>query len=307
MKREGGVSQEDLRKLLATYLITTRVGDRIKRIDDLAQSYRVSVGLVSQVLTSLEADGAVRIRKRGRLGSFLETRAMDVLWKAVEDTPIIVALTLPSNRRFEGLATGIKHLFNSAGISTYFSFLRGSRTRLHVLRDHKCHIAVMSRFAADGLCTKKEKVLLELPGGSYVKEHMVFFRTSLGTPAKPKSVAIDHDSFDHSHLTELEFGQDKVEYKEITFMNIYQFLKEGLVDATVGTRDDMIDIVDGGISLRPLSERVRKIIGSRPTSAAFVIRSDDAATQSLVQEVLNIDKLLEIQGAVVEGRTIPQY
>jgi hypothetical protein len=297
----------DLKRLLAIYLLGIKVGDRLERVRDLGKFYNVSVGLVSQAISSLEMDGVVKIKKRGQRGSFLEERSISGLWKATESTPVIIALTLPSNRHYEGLATGLKLLFKDAGINTYFIFIRGSRTRLHVLQEWKCNIAIMSRFAADGLCGDNEIIALDLPAGTFVKAHKVFYRTSKKGPKELRIVAIDYDSYDQSRLTELEFAEKDVQFKEITFMNIHRHLREGLVDATVSSEDDMIDLLSDEIACRSFSDKVREIVRERDTSASLVIRSDDLITRFIIREILDLNKLLEIQQSVDDGHLVPEY
>lgn len=307
MPKKTATDLVNVKKLLAVYLLNNQEGNRLKSVRDLAKIYNVSIGLISQAISSLETDGGVEIRRRGHLGSFLVKRSAGTLWEIAENSPVVVALTLPSNRRFEGLATGIKQLFSQQNVNTYFVFIRGSRTRLHILKEQKCNIAIMSAFATNGLCTQNEEIALSLPRGTFVKEHMVFYRTKPPKTRNHQYVAIDYDSYDQSHLTKLEFARKDVKFREITFMNIYRYLKEGLVDATVGTKDDLIDFVGNGIACRPLSAQIREEVKEQATSATLVIRSNDIFMRTLVQEILDPSVLLAIQQSVVEGNRIPEY
>ena len=62
------------------------------------------------------------------------------------------SLPLASSPRYEALATAIKQLLTKAGLEVFLIFVRGSRQRLQAVRDGRCHLTVMSSFAAAELC-----------------------------------------------------------------------------------------------------------------------------------------------------------
>jgi YhfZ C-terminal domain len=249
----------------------------------------------------------VSIKKRGRLGSTLETKSTGALWKIIADGPMILALTLPSYRKCEGLATAIYALLNSAGVEAYLIFIRGSINRLKALRQGHCHATVISALAADELIGPGEETLLTLPAESFVKAHRIFYRKNLSQKEGPLVVGIDRESFDVSYLTELEFADVEVVYQEVTFTQIDLHMAESSVDAAVSNSDHLERIIGDELASRPLSPRVRDLLGDRNTSAAFVIRSDDDAARVVLSEILDPAKTLEIQRQVVEGKIVPRY
>jgi hypothetical protein len=72
----------------------------IAKYPNLAASTHMSVGSVSTALNGLQDLGAVKI-ENGHLGSVLSTSR---LWNygLVENDPLVIAMTLPMHRRFEG-------------------------------------------------------------------------------------------------------------------------------------------------------------------------------------------------------------
>ena len=144
----------ELRRQIASYLFTAAQGERLPSVRDLAAEFGTSMGFISETLVSLEQDGAVSIARHGHQGSFLEGRDLGELWRAAKNEPLIIAHTLPLNRRYEGLATGLKKLFNQIGIETYLIFTRGSLPRIQALQQKRCHVAVVSGLAAQALCTE---------------------------------------------------------------------------------------------------------------------------------------------------------
>jgi hypothetical protein len=292
---------------LAGYLLTTKVGDQLMGIRELADRFGASLGSVSTMLNYLEEIGAVRIKKRGRLGSTLEEKSVGKLWDVAGNGPMIIALTLPSYPLCEGLATAIYSLLNSAGVETYLIFIRGSISRLKALRNGHCHAAVISAMAADMLTDPGEEVMLTLPPESFVKGHRIFYRRHRVNPDGPLVVGIDHDSFDVTYLTELEFAGSDVRYQEVTFTQIDMHMAESSVDAAVSNSDHLERMTGDEIASRLLSPQVRAVLGDRDTSAAFVIPSNAVATRAVLAEVLDPDQILSIQQQVVTRKIVPRY
>jgi hypothetical protein len=219
---------------------------------------------------------------------------------------MVVALTLPSFPKCEGLATGIYCLLNDAGIETYLIFLRGSVNRIKALRHGRCHAVIVSALAADELCTEEEQVVLKLPPNSFVDEHRVFFRPGRKEESGPLTVGYDPDSFDHRYLTELEFT-DNVIFQPMTFTQIDLHLEDSSVDAAITNGDFLERLLNKKFVSRPLSPKVKALVGERHTSAALVIRAGESPAKVVIKQILNPAKLLEIQQQVMNGRMVPRY
>ncbi len=163
---------------LAIFLLTIPVGQRIPTFRDISKRLKVSLGSVSQTLSRFESCGAIQLDKRRRSGTKILGRNLGVLWSLVQTGPLVVALPLPASPRLEGLATALKAIGTQGGIDVFFMFVRGARYRLSALDDGKCHLVIMSAFAAQQLNVPPENQLLQLPPGSFVSEHRVFYTPS---------------------------------------------------------------------------------------------------------------------------------
>ena len=300
------IKREEINRRLAGYFLSLEPGINIDSVRDLAGSMNASIGLISESISRLEELGAIEIDRRGQLGSFLVSQSVGRLWTAAINQPLVIALTLPSNRRYEGLATALKKVFNNAGVETYFIFVRGSRTRLNALRENRCHIAIVSQFAAEGLRSRTEEISASLSPGSFVKSHQVFFRCD-ANKNQPLKVAIDPDSYDQTQLSNIEFKDQPIDFHKITFMSIRRYLAEKKVDMAIWTEEDMENQLGNTISMRPLSEKTIEIVGGRNTKAALVTRANDHATRALILKVINVVAIDEIQQAVISGALIPEY
>ncbi len=297
----------ELPRQIAAYLFDVEEGERLPPVRELAAQFGTSVGSISEAFTSLEEAGVIEIARHGHQGSILEARSLGGLWHVARNEPLIIAHTLPSNRRYEGLAAGLKKLLSQAGIETYLIFVRGSYPRIEALRKRQCHVAVVSSFAADALCGHGERVVLELPPGSFLHSHNVYYRRTPQALGRPLRVAVDRTSFDLRRLSELEFAGQDVEFIETNFMHIRRLLQEAQVEAAIWTADDMADHLGNDISERPLSESVRRVVKGTDTSAALVANADEHDVHTLLRSVLDVKALLEIQQAVLAGSLVPEY
>ncbi len=297
----------EVNRKLAAYFLSLQKGESIKSIRNLSHTLQASLGLISQSIAEIEENGAVAIERRGQLGSFIKEISIGKLWQIAVGEPLVIAHTLPSNRRYEGLAAAIKGAFHRVGIETYFIFIRGSRTRIKALRDHRCHIAITSLFAADGLCKPTELVVLSLPPGSFVGAHQLFIRANAPSAGHTISAAVDPDSYDQMRLSEIEFQGQKVEFKKITFMNILHYLSTNQVDMAIWTEDDMQSHLNSNIKKQSLSPHTREAAGTADTQAALITRSGDAVVAAVVNNVLIPSQLMAVQQAVIDGMVIPEY
>jgi len=297
----------EVNRKLAAYFLSLQKDENIKSIRYLSHSLKASLGLISQSITEIEENGAVAIERRGQLGSFIKEISIGKLWQIAVGEPLVIAHTLPSNRRYEGLAAAIKGAFHDVGVETYFIFIRGSRTRLKALRDHRCHIAITSLFAAGGLCEPTESVVMSLPSGSFVGAHQLFIRANAPGVGHPLTAAVDPDSYDQMRLSEIEFQGQAVEFKKITFMNIFHYLSTNQVDMAIWTEDDMQSHLGNNIKKQSLSPHTQEAAGTTDTQAALITRSDDAVVGAVIKKVLLPSQLMTVQQAIIDGMVIPEY
>lgn len=300
-------SSDELDRLLAKFLIGLKVDDRLPTVRRLALEHGSSPASIHAALWRIEEGGAVTIERRGRLGTFLRERRLDRLWTAAERQPLVLALPLPSTPRYEGLATGLKTVLTDTGIECFLIFVRGSRQRMQALRQGRCHVAIMSSFAAGELCSHHETSTLELPVGSFVKDHRVFYADSRVPTDRPLHVVVDRDSLDQQLLTELQFEDQAIELVPATYIQFARLLKEGHAHAAVWSTDEMDERRPPGISDQDLSERVRQRIGTSDTRASLVARTANVSVRVAVTEGIDVSSVMDIQQKVIAGDIVPEY
>jgi len=303
------VRADELRRRLARTLLGVDPGQRLPTVRDLAAGHGASIGATQGTLAQFEAEGTVSVDRRGRLGSTLVRRSIGQLWQAAEDVPLVLSLPLPLTRRTEGLATGIKALFRQAGVEAYLTFTRGGRHRLMELRQGRCHVAVMSALAARELMGPRESELLELPAGSFVLEHRVYFVDD-GVCVEDSDglrVVIDRDSLDFQRLSELEFEGSSVTFVPASYMEAPLLLSQRKADAVIWDAEEAEARMPAGIHDRALSPRVVDRVGDTNLRAAFVGRSADDSVARTVRASLSPETLIGIQREVLASARLPSY
>lgn len=297
----------DLRINLAKYLVQIEEGQRLPSIRDLAKATHMSLGSVSTALNDLQEMGVVKIQNRGHIGSIVTELSLGKLWNAIEQGPLVIALTLPMHTRFEGLATGIKTAFEKLDIETYLIYIRGSSTRLKALSQNRCHVAVMSGLAAEEHCRTEDEIIMELPEGSWISQYCIFSRTLKPGSGKPLRVAVDKDSSDQLLITKLVFAGQEIEYVFGSYIKIPRLLKNNEVDATVWSIDQAESYLGSGIQSQPISKEVIAQIGAKSTSAAFVTLTGNEVVKAVVRAAIKPEEILLIQNQVSAGEMIPSY
>ncbi len=292
--------------LAGQLLGTIDVGARMPTVRSLARTHRSSVASIHAAIATLQEAGAIETQARGRSGTFLIGRSVGRLWSIAEGGPLVIALPLMSSRRYEALATAIKQVLTTAGQEVFLIFVRGSRQRLQAVRSRRCHLAVMSSFAASQLCGPDDAVVVRLAPGTYNTGHRVYF-----APPSPDSyklrVVVDPHSADQQLLTALEYAGKDIDLIPAVTTQITRLLSSGQADEAVWTIDEMEAALPVGILNRPLADTVVDHLGDRDTRAVLVGRSDQAACLRSVTAGIMSDQIEHIQQAVIDGQLVAEY
>ena len=293
-------------ELARRFLTAPEPPSRLPTIRELAHDHGSSLASVHAAMGRLEEAGGIRIETRGRLGAFLVERSLGRLWTIAANGPLVISLPLASSPRYEALATAVKQLLTGAGLEVFLIFVRGSRQRLQAVRDGRCHLTVMSRFAADELCGPEDALLVELGPDSYNTGHRVFYSAATPDP-HPIRVIVDRHSADQQLLTALEFDGPDVTLMPAMPAQIARLLVHGQADAAVWTVDEMQVGRPEGILDRQLKPAVRERIGDRMTRAVIVGRAADAELMQAVTASIRAGDVAAIQADVLAGRVVPEY
>jgi YhfZ-like protein/regulatory GntR family protein len=306
-RRRRARKADELRRALAGRLLQAEPGDPLPPIRSLAATFGASIGATQIALAQLADDGIVELDSRPGRGGLLVRRDIGRLYQEAERTPVLVALSLPSTERINGLATAIRASFSASNVETYLTFIRGSRPRMAALEQGRCNVAVMSRLAAEALAPQPAfTIALTLPPGTFVREHRVFLASGDRHPGHRPRVGIDRSSFDFERLTELEFG-DTADLVPLNYLKVVREIESDAIDAGILDVDDALMRIPVGMPSRPLSPSVLAALAGANLSTSFVTRSPDIATQAVIRACLDPGAMVRIQEDVIEGRRPPEY
>lgn len=288
--------------LLAVELSTAAAGDRMATVQELSERYSVGKGTVQAALALLEEAGAVRIRPRGKLGTFVAAIDHGLIWEFAGGRSISIAMPLPYSRRYEGLATGMHAAFQQAGVPLTLMFVRGSTDRMRALREQRADFAVMSRFAAQS--DPELDIVRDLGPHSYVGAHGLLVAEGR-TPDDPGlRVAVDPASVDQAELTAAVFpGLPPQQRVEVSYNQLNRYFADGLVDATVWNLDEIDAHISSPVTVHP----VEGLEADATSSAVIVARRDADAAPTAVRSALADDLVRTAADDVVAGRLIPTY
>ena len=305
-EQRAGRSVDDVASELARQLIPLQPGSRLPTIRELARRTRASVSSVHEAIARLEQAGAIVVERRGRAGSFLASSSIGILWTSAAGGPLVVALPLARSSRYEALATAIKEQFTSAGLEAFLIFVRGSRQRLRALQEGRCHLAVMSAFAASELCGHGECTVLDLPPDTFNTGHRVFYSLLHHAGGLGRAL-VDRDSVDQEGITLLEFANTETELVPAQHDEFSHLLEGGKGDAVVWTLDEMQVRWPRGFIDRPLSEHVARRVGDTDRRAALVARTADADILSAIARLVDPVAFQQTQTEVLARRKVPEY
>ena len=304
-ERSGTVSQM-LPVLAHRFLGQWSPGTKIPTVREVARELGHSTSSVHAALARLEELDAIEIETHGRGGAYLRSRSVSRLWAVAEGGPLVLALPLASSRRYEALATALKRMLSDAGLDVFLIFVRGSKQRLKAVHDDRCHLAVMSSFAAAEICHASDTIVAEMLPASFNTGHRVYYTTAR-SPASPLRVVVDPQSADQHLLSAIEFEDEHVVQVPAMYSQIVNLLRSGDADTAVWTPDEMGTSLPSGLLERPLSPATQQRLGDRDTRAVLVGKSTRADALRAVTAALDPHEVERVQRAVMDGRLVPEY
>ncbi|GAB3440856.1 GntR family transcriptional regulator YhfZ [Streptomonospora sediminis] len=287
---------------MAVELASASVGDRMATAQELSDRHGVGKGTVQAALALLEEAGAVEIRSRGRLGSFIAAIDHRLIWELAGSGAIPIAMPLPYSRRYEGLATGIHAAFERLGLPCTLMFVRGATNRARAVRQERADFAVMSRFAATA--DPDLEIIRDFGPHTYVGAHGLVVAADRDPDDPGLRLAVDPMSTDQRELTDQRFPDLPPERRvEVSYNQLSRYFADGLVDATVWNLDEIDTHIAAPITAYPLEG----VDSTATTSAVVVARRHAEPAPTAVQDALRDDVVMTAATEVVAGKRIPTY
>ncbi len=284
-------------KQISSDIFTLKIGEKIPTVQEYSKEYSMSVGTIQKAFEILVTENAFEIDNKGTLGKFLLNKNIEKLLKLAEINELLAVMPLPSSKRYEGLATAIKKIFAEKNIKLHFAYMQGSIIRLNMVNDDIYDFAIVSNLAYKNNKNKNLKKILELGSNTYVSKHVLIYKDKI------EKIGIDENSEDQYFLTK-KYIKDK-DYKlvDVNSDSILNLIENKIIDAAICSIDELEEK-----NLQNFKFSELDIVEKNYANEAVIIgNKNNKVISTLVKEVLDIEKLLEIQKKVILKEIIPIY
>ncbi|MDR1210951.1 MAG: hypothetical protein LBK40_01835 [Spirochaetaceae bacterium] len=282
-----------------------RVGDRLPRVQDLAERMKLSVGTTQYGINFLREKNIVSLVARGHLGTFIHAVNYHALQDYTGAAVRACVMPLPYSLRYEGLATAFSGLGNAKGRGKFFlAFMNGSSRRIKALLEKRYDCALVSRMAAEEHIKRGSAIEIAAAYGprSFLENHVLVFRTR--SPLGIKTLGLDRESLDQVLLSK-KFLKTRpgIKVVNLAYTHIITRLLAGDADAAVWNLD-YIKEHHPSLRFAPLD---LSDCADTMTEAVLAVRKDDMIASDYLSRHFPAGKVLKTQEAVLRGRRIPEY
>ncbi|GAA0443852.1 MAG: GntR family transcriptional regulator YhfZ [Bacillota bacterium] len=294
-------------KEIAGKMLHIQEGDRIPRVSDLAKTLEIGNGTVQGALKVLENLHAIHLEARGHLGTFLRKKDVVLLKEIAGVGSLIGAMPLPYSPKYEGLATGLIEASEAMLNHIDLAYMRGSKQRLESLKARRSDFVIMSQLAAEQEVSEDENLEIALNFGAhtYVTAHQIFFSNHGEQKIKDgMRVGIDYTSIDQSKITLMECRGLDVELIPVNYMQLFEMLLKGDLDAAVWNADENRARETFQVG-EFQSASTRQVVKNASTSV-ILIEKDRKDVKEYITK-LDKEKILRIQQQVVNKEKLPHY
>ncbi|ASN04533.1 GntR family transcriptional regulator YhfZ [Virgibacillus necropolis] len=294
-------------KEIAMKLVQVEEGGRIPRVDDLVEELGLGRGTVQGALRVLENLHAVRLESKGHLGTFLMNKDLHLLKEIAGVGSLMGAMPLPYSPQYEGLATGLIETSEQMINRLDLAYMRGSKYRLEALKSRRYDFIIMSHLAAEEELKNDDNLLIAQNFGpkTYVSSHQIFFANSQDSYIKEgMRIGIDHTSIDQSKITLHECEGIDVELVPVNYMQLFDNLMNGTLDAAVWNSDE--NRAKRAFKIGAFKSEKARSVSEKASTAVIVIEKD---RKDELDQILQLDKqkIVFIQQLVVDKKKLPHY
>jgi hypothetical protein len=295
----------DLTKKIARELLKCKIGMKIPTTPELAHKFSVGFGTIDKAMTALKEMDAIKVQPKGQMGTYLLEKNSAALWSIMDSGPIRGSIPIPNTLEFQGLATGLKESLREKKVDCSFSFKNGATLRVNELLNHQCDFVLLSYQAAVSVCEKHNdlKIIGTFHDKSYYGDIIILTRKNASKEVKDWRIGIDETSLDNIAFTNDLF--EKNQKVKVMYMHIPYLIADGVIDAAVWHSSQLVPTkLIETLTFCPVDYDVtEKGIDSK--AGAIVVNRDHEEMFSLLTELCDIDRILEIQKEVIARKRIP--
>lgn len=281
---------------IARTIISLGLSGRLPTTSWFQEVLEIGSGTVQKALQELKKSGAVALVSRGHQGTFVVSWEFTLLWNAARIPSVHMLLPPRGSLEATQVASALIEQCGQWGVATTVGYLRGARSRLVALAEHKADIVLLSSGSAQMLMANAAEEgyeLFEVGNGSYYRPGslVVVEKADKVAAARPR-VGIDFHSSDHQRLTHSQFPEVLYEYIEVDFTLLPRAVFLGEIDTGVWHQEPSLIPLDKiGLSIRPLGRPDALSMAESISSAVLVVRTTSPVARLLQQ--IDFDQLKE--------------
>lgn len=291
---------------LAQDLLSRGEGDRIPSISEYQDRLRVSRGTIQNALNYLTESGAVRLCRRGHLGTYIESLDYRKLQECCLNKELLGSMPLPYSLSYQGLATALFRELKDYAFNLVYA--RGAESRFKLVGSGVCQFAVCSCYAAEEAIRmgKDIRIALDLGPGTYLAQHVLVFRDpDKHSIENGMRVAYDRDSVDHRNLTKMVTeGFENITLVKLKAHQTVKAILAGEVDAGVWNLDEILETGYQGLNVVPLPVTPET---AKYSSAAIVVDKNNGEIAQVLRQNISPERVAMVQQGVRDGRISADY
>ncbi|WP_174614744.1 GntR family transcriptional regulator YhfZ [Virgibacillus ihumii] len=294
-------------KEIAKMLIYVDQGNRIPRVDDFAEKLSLGRGTVQGGLKVLENLQAVELESRGHQGTYLITKDEFLLKEIAGVGSYLGAMPLPYSKMYEGLATGLIEVSEMKLNRINLAYIRGAKKRVEALKARRCDFVIMSQLAAEEAVKDNDNLQIVANFGpqTYVSSHQVFLANPDNEHIRDgMRVGIDYTSIDQSKITLLECEGKDVELVSINYMQLFEQLQQGGIDAAVWNSDE--DRASDTLKRVSFHSAQANLLAEKASTSVVLIEKNQEEIAEYLTE-LDSQEIVRIQRKVIDRKKLPHY
>ena len=302
---------------IARQMISTPIDSRVPTVNDYCYMFECSRGVIQTAINKLESSGAIKLKRFGKHGRFLEAKDEELLFKNAGLQFLTGSMPTPLNMHLAGLATGVCQSMNRCPIQFTFAFVQGGKNRADALKRQVYDFVIVTRATALEYIGEYPELEEAFPliGCKYSPPYQLYLnRPGLTEILNGMTIAVDPSSQDQLLLTKALSKGKKVNFAKMPFISSRQAFLSGKVDGVV-MRSDSPQIAS--LYLMPDTKQINsESISTVPISAELcenmqlpVVLGNkrNYGMRGILQAYLGGELVSFIQNKVLEQDMAPQF
>ena len=291
---------------LSRDLLGKEVGDKIKSINQYVEDLNLSRGTIQNAIQYIESDGAVKLIKRGHMGTFVDKVDYQKLQILCEYKNFQGIMPLPYSKAYQGLATAIYECLSEVDVNLVYS--RGAKNRIKLVSQGIYQFAICSKFAAEQSINSGENIdiIIDFGEESYLSKHVLLFRDKNQSQVTDgMKIALDKSSIDQSEIVKIVTkGKKDIQFIEMRTHQTMKNLLSGAIDVGVWNFDNVSEIRDNKLHMVPIDYNIGLYDLS---TAVLVVKQGEEDLGNFISKHLKRSDVIKIQSDVISETIVPNY